>query len=372
MERSDSKTQSNSTVIDYLCVDEFIKDMVNARALTTAFELNIIDTLHAGNPVTDEILKKDFPQISGGLQLLVRLLTDSGVLESSEGQYRLTTNFVAALRYRDILLAKLDFAHIAAHDFIDSFSFLIAAPGQFMKRSGMFRLFNYALALEATPENRQRTERWVRITTVLTKYEAQACLSLSGFGNHRKMLDIGGNSGEFALQACRTCPQLEATVFDLPVVCDIGYSHVCTNPESKRIHFIKGNARADAFPGGFDLITFKSMLHDWPEEEARKFLCKACNVLEPGGKLLIFERGPFEIGESGLSYSNIPILLFAHTLRSPDLYMKCLAENGFQQIAVQWIKLEMPFFIVTGVKPTRSVYSAPTAKNGETAEYPTR
>lgn len=355
MARSDLEKQNSSTVFDYLCVDEFIKDMVSARALTTAFELNIIDTLQAGTPVTDEVLNKDFPQISGSLQLLVRLLTDSGVLESSGGQYRLTPKFVVALRYRDLLQAKLDFAHIAAHDFIDSFSFLIAAPGEFMKRSGMFRLFNYALALENTQENRQRTERWVRITTVLTRYEALACLSLHRFDNHRKMLDIGGNSGEFALQACRRCPELEATVFDLPVVCDIGYDHVCANPEAERLHFIKGNARTDALPGGFDLVTFKSMLHDWPAEEVRKFLVKACDVLEPGGTLLIFERGPFEIGESGLAYSNIPILLFSHTLRSPHLYMECLAENGFQQITVQWVELEMPFFLVTGVKPTSPV-----------------
>ena len=355
MARSDSETESNSAILDYLCVDEFIKDMVSARALTTAFELNIIDTLIAGTPVNDELLKKDFPQISGGLQLLVRLLAAGGVLESGGSQYRLTAKFVAALRYRDLMEAKLDFAHIAAHDFIDSFSFLIAAPGEFMKRSGMFRLFNYALALEVTPENRQQTERWVRITTVLTRYEAQACLSLHSFGDYRRMLDIGGNSGEFALQACRMCQELEATVFDLPVVCDIGYDHVCANPEVERLHFIKGNARTDALPGGFDLITFKSMLHDWPGEEARKFIGKACSVLEPGGTLLIFERGPFEIGESGLAYSNIPILLFSHTLRSPDLYVECLAENGFQQITVQWIELEMPFFLVTGVKPTSPV-----------------
>lgn len=359
MEHSDLERQNISPVIDYLCVDDFIKDMVSARALTTAFELNIIDTLNAGPPVTSDTIEKDFPQISGGLKLLVRLLTDGGVLENMGGQYRLTAKFAAALRYRDLLQAKLDFAHIAAHDFIDSFSFLIAAPGEFMKRSGMFRLFNYALALESTPENRQLTERWMRITTVLTRYEAYACFSLHSFGKHRRMLDIGGNSGEFALQACKRCPELEATVFDLPVVCEIGSEHLAGKPESERIRFIKGNARADSLPGGFDLITFKSMLHDWPEEEARKFIYKACDALEPGGTLLIFERGPFEIGASGLSYSNLPILLFSHTLRSPHLYMEYLAGNGFHQVKVQWIELEIPFFLVTAVKPTTPAWFRP-------------
>ena len=350
MEHSEMKGQKGGKPFDYLRVDDFIENMVAARALTTAFELHLIDTLNVNRSATYDVLKQVIPSSHDGLKLLLKLLADSGVLENIDDHYSLTPKFISALQYRDLLLAKLDFSHIAAHDFIDSFSVVITDPIEFMKRSGMFRLFNYGNALESSPQNRNLTKRWMRITTLLTRYEAHACFSLHGFGNYRRMLDIGGNSGEFALQACRIFPELRATVFDLPVVCDIGCEHVRKEPESARINFIKGNARTDGLPEGFDLITFKSMLHDWPEEEVRKFLHKACNALEPGGTLLIFERGPFEIGETGLSYSKIPIFLFAHTLRSPDLYLECLAEKGFHQITVQWIDLELPFFLVTGVK----------------------
>lgn len=166
------------------------------------------------------------------------------------------------------------------------------------------------------------------------------------------MLDVGGNSGEFALQACRAFPQLRAMVYDLPVVCDVGCDYLRHQPEAERIEFRKGSGRTDLLPQGFDLITFKSMLHDWPDEEARKFIDKACAVLEPGGTLLIFERGPLDVG-AGLSYSSLPIPFFAHTLRLPDLYLECLKGNGFHSIAVQWIALEMPFFLVTERKSSR-------------------
>ncbi|MDO8932424.1 MAG: methyltransferase, partial [Rhodocyclaceae bacterium] len=331
-------------------VDDFIKDVVAARAQTTAFELRLIDTLETNPSATFEILKQFMPSTHEGLKLLLKLLTDSSVLENNNGAYCLTLKFIAALKYRDLLLAKLDFAHIAAHDFIDSFSFLIANPIEFMKRSGMFRLFNYGNAIESTPENRRQTERWMRITTMLTRYEAHACFYLHSFSEYRRMLDVGGNSGEFSLQACRVNPRLRATVFDLPVVCDAGTDHLRKYTEFERINFIKGNARTDELPEGFDLIVFKSMLHDWPEEDVRIFLNKACKALDSGGSLLIFERGPFEVGATGLSYSNIPILLFAHTLRFPDFYLKCLAENGLQHVRVQWIDLEMPFFLITGDK----------------------
>lgn len=351
MEHSDKPAAKKGKVFNYLCVDEFIKDMVSARALSTAFELRIVDALlNADCPVRFDELKKLSSATQNGLKLLLIMLTDSGVIENSDGNYSLTRKFVLAMQYRDLMLAKLDFAHIAAHDFIDSFSYLTVNPLEFMKRSGMFRLFNYGNAVESTPENRKLTARWMRITTVLTRYEAQACFALHSFGNYQRMLDIGGNSGEFALQACKANPELQAAIFDLPAVCDIGCGHLSSEPESARISFIKGNARSNEIPQGFDLITFKSMLHDWPDEEVNKFIRKACNALEPGGTLLIFERGPFEIDGTGLLYSNIPMLLFAHTLRSPDLYMKCLKENGFKNITVQWIELEMPFFLVTGYK----------------------
>ena len=105
------------------------------------------------------------------------------------------------------------------------------------------------------------------------------------------MLDIGGNSGEFALQVCRRHGRLRASVLDLPLVCDIGGEHLAPEPEAKRISFIKRNAFADPLPETFDLISFKSMLHDWPEKDALLLIGKAARALAPGGALLIFERG---------------------------------------------------------------------------------
>ncbi len=69
---------------------------------------------------------------------------------------------------------------------------------------------------------------------------------------------------------------------------------------------MKGNALTDDFLKRFDMITFKSMLHDWPEREAKQFITGASHSLEPLGTLLIFERGPLEVGETTLPYSMIP------------------------------------------------------------------
>jgi SAM-dependent methyltransferase len=190
----------------------------------------------------------------------------------------------------------------------------------------------------------------MRITTALTKYEAQACLRYYDFSRHRRILDIGGNSGEFALRICRAHPGIEATVFDLPVVCVVGRQHVGSEPEASRISFVEGNALTDDLPAGVDLITFKSMLHDWPEKEARQLITRAVGALAPGGRVLVFERGPLEEGTQQMSYAGIPMLIFFHSFRGPTIYQEQFAELGLEDITEKKLLLDTPFFIVTAKK----------------------
>lgn len=335
---------------DHLCVDEFLKSAVAARALASALELGVIDYLRARPTAEREALCTDLRIDRGGLGLLCDLLSASGVCEESKGRLRLSAAFRRALEYRDLLEAKLDFAELALSDFMGGLTTLIMAPDQFRRRSRLFRLFDYGRCYEASPENEALTRRWMRITTALTRYEAAACVARHDFGRHRRLLDIGGNSGEFALQVCRRFPELQATVFDLPLVCQIGREHLRREPEAARIAFVSGNALADPLPGGFDLVTFKSVLHDWPDREARELLLRANHSLEAGGTLLIFERGPFDIGEGSVPYSLIPFLLFFRSFRPPVWYKTQLESMGFREVTIQRIDLEMPFFLVAGVK----------------------
>jgi SAM-dependent methyltransferase len=335
----------------YLCVDSFIKTLFDARALATAFETGLVDFMLQTGRVEVDSLATRWSTDRQAMRLLVALLVANRVVEERDGQITLTEGFLEALQFRDLLQLKVQMANFAAHDFLDYFSDLICRPDHFMKKSNFTRLFDYGRCFEPSKDNYERTKQWMRITSTLTKFEAQGCLAHHDFGCYGRMLDIGGNSGEFVLRICRKHPAIQATVFDLPLVCDIGMEHVRSESEANRIAFVKGNALSDELPTGFDLVTFKSMLHDWPEKEAREFIAKASQALKPGGTLLIFERGPIEVDEGALPYSAIPMLLFFRSFRGPSLYREQLGALGFQNITVQRIDLEMPFYLVTGVKP---------------------
>lgn len=342
-----SDRAGNPREFEYLCVDDFLGDLIHARALATAFETGLIDALLEAEAVSYLSLAERTGGEENGMPLLLGLLQENRVVRRCDDVFSLTQEFVRALEFRDLMESKCAMSDLAAHDYLDHFSDLVLKPERFFQKAKFCRLFSYERCFGSSREDYEATRRWMRFTTVLTKYEAQACMKYHDFGRYRNLLDIGGNSGEFALRICRQYPQIRAVVFDLPLVCEIGRGHIETEAEADRISFLPGNALADKLPEGFDLITFKSVLHDWPDREAGQLIRNASRVLAPGGTMLIFERGRFEFGRSGFHYSLLPFLLFANFFRSPVFYERQLAALNFRDIRTGSILLEMPFFIVT-------------------------
>jgi SAM-dependent methyltransferase len=351
MTQARAKKRRTGLPYDFLVVDDFLRDLYQARALKTAFELRLVDELLDHPARTLEELEAALGTDRAGLRFLLDLLGSCQIIDTVDGRFRLHARFVKALEFRDLLETKLDFAGFVAADFLELFTGLVAEPRTFMQQSRLFRLFDYQRCFDSSHESYERTRTWMRLTTTLTHYEARACLEHHDFSAYRRMLDVGGNSGEFALQACRRHPGLTATVFDLPLVCEIGQEHILPHPERDHIGFLTGDVRRDALPGGYDLIMFKSMLHDWPEEDAGRIVAQASRALEPGGTLLVFERMPLDLRASLPPFSALPVLLFFRSYRDPGTYRRLFEANGLVDVRFEAIAVDVPFALVTGKKP---------------------
>jgi hypothetical protein len=136
-----AKEENRGNEFEYLCVDDFIKTLVDARSLATAFELRLVDYLAHNGEASVDLIKGPFKEDGRGVPLLLGLLKANKVIEEQDGRIRLTRAFRNALQYRDLLETKIEFANFAAHDLIDFFTDLIANPRHFMQRrpcSGCF------------------------------------------------------------------------------------------------------------------------------------------------------------------------------------------------------------------------------------------
>lgn len=332
---------------DYLRADRFLRSAVESRALLSAIRGGLIARIRERGEIDEADAAAVLRCPGFGASAVLALLAQAGVIRlDSLGRSTLTAEFTLALPYLDLIETKLDLAVAVASDFFENFELFLRSPEDFQHRARLFEIFNYGDCLSTAPLALAGAAKWVKYTTMLTRYEAAACASRYEFGRHHRMLDLGGNSGEFGIQLARRFDGLQVLVADLPAVCEIGRRHVDAQGLGGRIGFRDWDLRTGDVPRGFDLITFKSLLHDWPDSTVTALLAKARQALEPGGSVLIFERQRWNLAERPWGFGDLPVLLFYHCYRQAEQYRVWLAQAGFSDIRVRFVPLEVDFMLI--------------------------
>ena len=110
-----------------------------------------------------------------------------------------------------------------------------------------------------------------------------------GLEGRRRLLDLGGGPGTYAIHFCQANPQLMATVFDLPTTRSFAERTIARFGLSSRIRFTPGDYLRDPIPGRFDVAWLSHILHSETPQDCARLLDQAVVALEPGGMLLIQE-----------------------------------------------------------------------------------
>ena len=79
--------------LEFLCVDDFLGTLADARALKTALELGLIDYLVEHRGASADALGRAIGADRTGLRLLLDLLAANGVVEERAGKVRLHRRF---------------------------------------------------------------------------------------------------------------------------------------------------------------------------------------------------------------------------------------------------------------------------------------
>ncbi|WP_199739363.1 methyltransferase [Streptomyces klenkii] len=170
----------------------------------------------------------------------------------------------------------------------------------------------------------------------LSSSTARGLARAADLGAYRRLLDVGGGSGAYAIELCRAYPGLRATVFDLPHVCPIAAGRAAEAGLSERIAVHPGDFLNDpALPQGHDLILLSMVLHDWDEPTGRALLAKCHAALPPGGAVVISElmvdddrSGPAAAALMGL---NMLVETVGGENYTAAEYGRWLTDTGFEQ-----------------------------------------
>ncbi|SLN29485.1 Demethylspheroidene O-methyltransferase [Roseivivax jejudonensis] len=105
----------------------------------------------------------------------------------------------------------------------------------------------------------------------------------------RRLLDVGGGTGAFAITLCQSFPDLTATVVDFPNVSALGRAYAADAGLADRIAFVDGNALAADWPDGQDIVLMSYLLSGVPGDDHARLLERAYAHLAPGGRLLVHD-----------------------------------------------------------------------------------
>jgi SAM-dependent methyltransferase len=168
----------------------------------------------------------------------------------------------------------------------------------------------------------------------------------------RRMLDVGGGSGAYAIAFATANPALEATVLDLATVLPITESHIEDAGLGRRVTTRAGDLRRDDFGEGWDLVFLSSVCHMLGPDGNRGLLERAAKALAPGGRVaiqdFILEPGGAAPLHAVLFAINMLVGTEAGSTYTEEEYASWLTAAGLGQ--VQRISLQGPSDLMVGVK----------------------
>jgi predicted O-methyltransferase YrrM len=111
-------------------------------------------------------------------------------------------------------------------------------------------------------------------------------ISLSG---RRRLLDLGGGPGTYAIHFCMNNSDLSATIYDLPATRPFAEKTVEKFGMKNRVVFADGNYLEDPIEGKYDAVWMSHILHGEGPGDCQKIIWKAVRATEPGGMIMVHD-----------------------------------------------------------------------------------
>jgi len=133
------------------------------------------------------------------------------------------------------------------------------------------------------------------------------------------LMDVGGNTGKFAIQCVTSIAGLEVTIVDLPDTLKAAEKNIKETGLSDKIYYYTADMLNpdNELPPGFDAIWMSQFLDCFSEDQIHSILTRASRAMHEGSCLYILE----------LFWDRQKYEASSYSLNATSLYFTCLA-NG--------------------------------------------
>jgi flavin-dependent dehydrogenase/ubiquinone/menaquinone biosynthesis C-methylase UbiE len=157
----------------------------------------------------------------------------------------------------------------------------------------------------------------------------------------KKILDIGGNTGKWAVASITHTPGIHVTIMDLPGQLNVAKEKIEQLGLGDRVSFLPANILDETLeiPKGFDVIWMSQFLDCFSEAEIISILKRCYEALDDNGQVIILEpfwdKQRFEIAAFCLQQTSLYFTALANgnsQMYSSEVFLKCIEKAGFKVI----------------------------------------
>jgi SAM-dependent methyltransferase len=273
--------------------------LVTARALSTATMLGVFDAFTEGPAGPAELAERLGLDPLGTETLLTTLLALGYLQAGDDGKLRNSA-------VSDRLLVSSSPESIAT---------FVGAQGDLHWQ--VLDLLPEAVrdgrAYSMHEERQGEHDRWaayIRGLFEISRPEHDANAALVPVDDPRRLVDVAGGHGGFAMAMCRRHRNLRATVLDLPPSVAVGRPIVEEEGYAERVGFEEGDVFQLGLGEDLDVVSVFNLVHHLPEQRNRELCRMARAALRPGGCLVIGDSARPEPGEGISEHGAVSSLLF--------------------------------------------------------------
>ncbi|MBL0055115.1 MAG: methyltransferase domain-containing protein [Chitinophagaceae bacterium] len=305
-----------------------------ARVLRNSGILQVIEDSRRNGIGLDAIAQKvNLPVY--GVRVLLEAGLSIGLVTVKEDLYRITKTGYFIL-HDPLTRVNMDFEHDICYKAMFTLDKSIETGTPVgLKEFGEWKTVYEGLA--QLPKHAQ--ESWFNFDHFFSDDVFRVILPLVYRDGVKKLLDIGGNTGKWAIASTRYQPDITVTIVDLPGQLEMARGHIEAMGLSERVSFLPANILEESFavPAGFDAIWLSQCLDCFAEAEIISILKRCHKALNNEGFLFILEpfwdRQRFEIAAFCLHQTSLYFTTVANgnsQMYSAEVFLRCIRAAGFE------------------------------------------
>ena len=299
--------------------------MMMARTIMAATSLGVFRALDE-RPDGTEGLARRLSIDPLGADVLLKALHSIGYVEWRHGRYE-NTRVVERFLLPQSRNSQERWVGEFGYDMWDTFSEL-----ENVLRTGE------PIGLHERPDDDPYWERYMRGLFDLSKLRGDFVARSIPADSPRKLLDLAGGHGGFAMALCRRHKELQATIVELEGAARIGRKIVEEEGMADRVEYRVGDMFELDVGDDFDIVTAFSIVHHFDRERNVALLRRAHEALRLGGTIAVYELDRPPEDKPGTQLGALDGLLFyalsgARTYSGEEI-AEWMREAGFERTKV--------------------------------------